>query len=131
LHPLRGSIHAVAAVGLPQKSVLDLCIDLVKPLLRAVALVNIGPINPREFAEVTSTTEVLGCLCLPQGFRSATSALGQRAKRPSMSPTIMPSRGCLPGRPNIGAIRRQAIRNDKAPDIGISGNKTLSNSDHN
>ena len=38
LLPLRGSNHAAAAVVLPQKSVFNLRVDLVKPLLRAVGL---------------------------------------------------------------------------------------------
>jgi hypothetical protein len=63
LRPLRSSSRATAAVVLPQKSILDLRVDFVKPLLRAVGFVLINSNLSLQFRDpVFGRSELMGKL---------------------------------------------------------------------
>ena len=53
---------------------------------KLTALVNVGPANPREFAEVTSTTEVLGALANTTGGDARRLADGDTLNMPRVLP---------------------------------------------
>ena len=58
------------------------------------ALVNVGPANPREFAEVTSTTDVLAPLT------NATGGDSRRLDRRRPASTFRASSRCAPATPS-------------------------------